>query len=147
MATAITTRSTFAATLRSIQPTISAIGTIPKAGPAPRAIHLASVILNDADRILATIEAAPEWLDRELTHGRWAEVSAAVADIRAAFDGSTLSDIRDETNALKRATARITSATTSTEKALARNAEAKAEFAKATAAPKAPRTRKAKASA
>lgn len=131
MATAITTRSTFAATLRSIQPTISAIGTIPKAGPAPRAIHLASVVLSDADRILATIEDSPEWLARELEHGKWSEVSAAVAAIREAYDGTTLSDLRDETNALKRATARITSATTSAEKVIARNAAAKAEFAKA----------------
>lgn len=127
MAKPITTRNTFRATLESIRPTIDRLGSVDDA----RAIAVASMILADADRIVATITAddAPDWVERECAHGDWAAVAESVDALRDAFTGRTLDDIRADTRATERVLARITGTHAAAAKTIARNAAVHAALA------------------
>lgn len=127
MAKLITTRNTFRAVLRSIPPTLTGLASIDDS----RAVAVASMILADADRIIATITAddAPDWTAVECEHGDWAAVAADVDKLRDAFTGRTLSDLRADTAATERAVARLTGAHTGAAKVIARNESAHAALA------------------
>lgn len=122
----ITTRNTFAATLKSIPLQIAALDRL----EVPTATAVVSMLLSDADRIVATMSAdeSPDWVAREVTHGDWSTVSTAVDKLRDAYSGKTLADLRADTAATDRAVKRLTGSHTAAAKATARNVQAHAAY-------------------
>jgi len=126
----IRTRNTFAAVVRSIPLQIAGLERL----ETPTATAVVSMILADADRVIATLESddRPDWADRETSALKWDDIAASVDKLRDAYNGKTLADLRADTIATERAVKRLTAASPRAAKVIERNEAAHAAYSAVT---------------
>lgn len=105
----IETRSAFATTVRTIRGQLEHLDKLEGAAQE----HLASVMLQNADRVVLTLSAdeVPEWAERETSALRWDVLAAEVDTIRTAYSGRTTDDKRETIAARERVAASLLAST------------------------------------